>query len=105
MRVLAFIGIVIAMLSPLAFAQPAGVNRVLRSMDFEERGLGNSESLPMHWSKARGPTLPAYVNGYLTTDRAHSGKYSFRFDLNGGSLIYQYDPGQIKVMAGAHYRV
>jgi hypothetical protein len=86
-------------------AQPAIVNRVLRSIDFEERGLGNNESLPMHWSKARGPTLPFYVNGYLTTDRAHSGKYSFRFDLNGGSLIYRYDPGQIKVMVGAHYRV
>lgn len=105
MRAPRFIAILCLILSSLAFAQPAEVNRVLRSIDFEERGLGNNESLPMHWSKAVGPTLPPYVNGYLTTDRAHSGKYSFRFDLNGGSLIYRYDPGQIKVMAGAHYRV
>ena len=105
MRFWMFIAVVLAMLSSAALAQPAGVNRVLRSIDFEERGLGNNEALPMHWSKATGPMLPAYVNGYLTTDRAHTGKYSFRFDLNGGSLIYQYDPGQIKVMVGAHYRV
>ena len=34
-----------------------------------------------------------------------SGSHSFRFDLNGGSLIYRYDPKAIKVKAGAHYRV
>lgn len=105
MRFLALIAILLAAFPRLALAQPADVNRVLRTINFEERSLGNPEALPMHWSKAAGPTLPFYVNGYLTSDRAHSGKYSFRFDLNGGSLIYRYDPGQIKVMAGAHYRV
>lgn len=90
---------------PLLAARAAQVSRVLRTIDFEERAMGNDEPLPMHWTKERGPTLPFYVNGRLTTDRAHSGKYSFRFDLNGGSLIYRYDPGQIKVMVGAHYRV
>src|SRR5690606_18299209 len=29
----------------------------------------------------------------------------FRFDLNGGGLVYRYDSGQIPVQAGAHYRV
>jgi len=43
--------------------------------------------------------------GFLSTDRAHSGQYSFRFDLNGGSLIYRYDPMQIPVLVGARYRV
>src|SRR5690242_17952200 len=59
----------------------------------------------MNWSKVTGANLPHYVNGRLATDRAHGGRYSFRFDLNGGSLIYRYDPGQIKVMRGAHYKV
>src|SRR3954470_18524 len=86
-------------------AQPAEVRRVIRTFDFEERRLGNAEDLPMHWSKVEGSGLPHYVNGRLSTDRARSGQYSFRFDLNGGSLIYRYDAGQIHVQPGAHYRV
>jgi hypothetical protein len=88
-----------------SFAQPSAVSRTLRSIDFEERKLGNVEDLPMHWLKVEGAGLPHYVNGRLSTDRARSGDYSFRFDLNGGSLIYRYDPRQIPVQAGAHYRV
>ncbi len=88
-----------------ALAQPAEVNRVLRNFNFEEKQLGNLEDLPMHWNKVEGPGLPHYVNGRLATDRARSGKYSFRFDLNGGSLIYRYDAGQINVQPGAHYHI
>src|ERR1700722_8681595 len=86
-------------------AAPPDLSRVLKSIDFEERRLGNREDLPMHWIKVEGPGLPHYVNGQLADDRAHGGSYSFRFDLNGGSLIYRYDPHQIPVQAGAHYRL
>jgi hypothetical protein len=86
-------------------AQPAPVTRVLRTFDFEERRLGNAEELPMHWRKVEGDGLPHYVNGQLATDRARSGQYSFRFDLNGGGLVYRYPAGLIKAQAGAHYRV
>src|SRR5689334_8063476 len=88
-----------------AGAQPAEVKRVLRTFDFEERRLGNSEELPMHWVKVEGPGLPHYVNGRLATDSPRSGTYSFRFDLNGGSLVYRYEAGHVRVQRGAHYRV
>jgi hypothetical protein len=97
--------ILLAVLAPGAVAQPAQVSRVLRTLDFEERRLGNAEDLPMHFSKAEGPGLPHYVNGRLATDVARSGRYAFRLDLNGGSLVYRYDAGRIRVAAGAHYRV
>src|SRR3954467_8507357 len=84
-RFLAFI--VIAILAPRVLAQPAEVSRVLHTFDFEERRLGNAEDLPMHWSKVTGAGLPHYVNGRLSTDRARSGQYSFRLDLNGGALL------------------
>ncbi len=80
-------------------------DRVLRMFDFEERQLGNDEDVPMHWEKVDGPDLPHYVAGTLTTDRHRSGRYSFRMDLDGGSCIYRYPPGLIKVQTGAHYRV
>lgn len=85
--------------------EPRPASRGLKLIDFEERKLGNNEDLPMHWIKISGAGLPHYVNGYLASDRAHSGQYSFRFDLNGGSLVYRYDPTQIPIMAGAKYHV
>ena len=89
----------------VAAAQPAQVKRVLRTFDFEERRLGNNEELPMHWAKVAGPGLPHYVNGRLSSDSPRGGQYCFRFDLNGGSLIYRYGAGHINVQRGAHYRV
>lgn len=89
----------------IAFAQPPEVKRVLRTIDFEERRLGNQEDLPMYWEKVEGKGLPHYVNGRLTTDSARSGTHSFRFDLNGGGLRYRYGPDRIAVQQGAHYRV
>src|SRR5687768_1984949 len=88
-----------------AIAQPADVKRVLRTFDFEERRLGNPEDLPMHWLKVAGPGLPHYVNGKLATDLARGGQYSFRFELNGGGLVYRYAPDQIRITTGAHYRI
>jgi NPCBM-associated, NEW3 domain of alpha-galactosidase len=94
--------LILCLLTAAAAAQP---NRVLKTIDFEERQLGNNEDLPMHWIKISGAGLPHYVNGYLSNDRAHSGQYSFRFDLNGGSLVYRYDPMQLPVLVGARYHV
>jgi hypothetical protein len=88
-----------------ALAQPPEVKRVLHTFDFEERRLGNKESLPMFWEKVQGPGLPHYVNGRLAEGVARSGTHSFRFDLNGGGLAYRYAPGRIRVQPGAHYRV
>jgi hypothetical protein len=103
-RLLVFIVAVIA-LAPVVRAQPVGVSRVLSTFDFEERRLGNVEDLPMHWTKVDGPGLPHYVNGRLSSDLARGGKYSFKFELNGGGLVYRYPAGQIRVQTGAHYRV
>jgi hypothetical protein len=86
-------------------AAPPEVNRVLSTFDFEERRLGNDEELPMYWEKVEGAPFPHYVNARLSTDRARSGKYSFRFELNGGSLLYRYPAGRIPVQSGSHYRV
>src|SRR4051812_16287997 len=105
MRCLGLIPIFVMLLASQAYSQPANVNRTLSTFDFEERRLGNDEDLPMNWVKVDGDNLPHYVNGQLASDRAHSGKYSFRFDLNGGSLVYRYPSGKIRVQSGAHYRV
>ncbi|HEV7298082.1 MAG TPA: hypothetical protein VGN72_01870 [Tepidisphaeraceae bacterium] len=97
--------ILLLSLASLAHGQTTDARRVLRSFDFEERQLGNVEPLPMNWVKVEGDAQPHYVNGQLASDRARSGKYSFRYDLNGGSLVYRYESGRIKIERDAHYRV
>ena len=97
--------ILLMLLTLPGFARAVEVSRVLKTFDFEERSLGNDETLPMHWVKLTGQGLPHYVNGQLSTDRHRSGNYSFRFDLNGGSLIYRYGAGLIGVQRGAHYHI
>src|SRR5688572_11024663 len=106
MRFLALI-LCLAPLLLLAGAAPVGreAERVLRMIDFEERRLGNPEELPMHWGKIEGAGYPHYVDGFLSRERARSGTYGFKLELNGGSLAYRYDAGRVKVRPRSHYRV
>lgn len=90
---------------------------MVRFFDFDERRLGNREDLPMFWVKKTGPGLPHYVRGRLVQGVGRSSNFSFRFDLNGGSVVYVFDPaaakaaqqsdlpGPIAVVHGATYRV
>jgi hypothetical protein len=105
MRPLAVYLLLVGALAAIAGAQPAAVTRTLRTIDFEERRMGNVEDVPMNWVKLEGSGLPHYVNARLVNDLARSGDTSFRFDLNGGSLVYRYSAGHIPVQRGAHYRV
>jgi hypothetical protein len=97
--------VVVALCFACSLARGVEVSRVLKTFDFEERRLGNQGDLPIGWMKVAGPGLPHYVNGKLANDRHRSGEYSFRFDLNGGGLIYRYPARLIKVQRGARYRV
>jgi hypothetical protein len=97
--------IVVLLLACTSARAGVEVSRTLKTFDFEERRLGNQGDLPIGWMKATGPGLPHYVNGKLANDRHRSGDYSFRFDLNGGGLIYRYPAKLLKVQRGARYRV
>ena len=88
----------------LSAAAPAH-GRLFRGFDFEERQLGNDEDVPMNWAKVEAIDFPHYVVGQLTTDRARSGRYSFRMNLDGGSCAYQYDERRLPVAVGGHYRL
>ena len=83
---------------------PSDSKRLLKSFTFEERPLGNNEDQPMNWEKIDGVDFPHYVKGRLTSDRHHSGSYSFRMDLDAASCIYRYQPGLLKIQTGTHYR-
>ena len=42
-------------------------SREVANFDFEERALGNFESVPMYWSKLVGRGYPAYATGRFDT--------------------------------------
>lgn len=97
--------ILLAVLGSGTFLRAAEVTRTLKSFDFEERRLGNASDIPMGWTKVSGPGLPHYLKGRLASDRKHGGEYSFRFDLDGGGLVYRYGTGLLQAQMGARYRV
>ncbi|MEM6314812.1 MAG: hypothetical protein AAF743_12030, partial [Planctomycetota bacterium] len=103
MRTLALI--VVLCCAPLAEAS----ERVLRVFDFEERSLGNRERVPIGWRRVVGAGFPHYVQGKLqrTTQQAPAlrGDWSFRMDLDGGSVAYRLDPHLLTVKPGVRYRV
>ena len=101
--------LLLILLSLLSLLTPgvarADEGRILHRFDFEERDDGNYESTPMHWARVVGPGLPHWCLGRLSADAAHAGRYSFRLDLNGGSVLYRLAPGVLEVRPDAHYRV
>lgn len=106
MRVLAGLFIILFSFPAVAAVElTSDQTRVIKAFDFEERDLGNVEETPMNWLKVEGPGMPHYVNGRLSSDRAATGKYAFRFDLNGGSLLYRYPSGKIKAHPHANYHL
>jgi hypothetical protein len=99
-----FFSLFAMLVQPAFAAAPKDTSRILHTFNFEEREQGNDEDQPMHWDKLESIDMPHYVRGRLTTDRHRNGKYSFRMDLDGGSCIYRYQPGLLRVQPNAHYR-
>ncbi|HQY88612.1 MAG TPA: hypothetical protein PK402_08130, partial [Tepidisphaeraceae bacterium] len=78
---------------------------MLELFDFEDPIHGNLEDDPMGWRKLEGPGLPHYLNGKFDQSVKASGQYSYRLDLDGGSLIYRHPAGRVPVRANGLYRV
>jgi hypothetical protein len=77
--------------------------RIVHRFDFEERKLGNFESMPMHWFRVEAPGYPNYTDIGFDNSVAASEQHSLKLQLNGGSAGVYLEPGVIPVTAGAHY--
>ena len=71
---------------------------VIKTFDFDERPRGNYGSTPMYWDRMGGEGLPRYSAGQLDDDIGHTAPPSFRFDLQGGSIIYEYGLNDLTVL-------
>jgi hypothetical protein len=80
-------------------------SRILKTFDFEEKSLGNYDSVPMFFNKVAGRGFPLYTGGRFDTTVFRSSGTSFRLDLDGGSVAYRLSPGKLPLNPNADYYI
>ncbi|GMV96073.1 MAG: hypothetical protein AMXMBFR83_04420 [Phycisphaerae bacterium] len=79
--------------------------RIVKHFDFNETPLGNYESTPMFWRRRAGAGFSLFLEGKFDYQVYHTAAPSFRLDLDGGSLAYEYLGGDIAVRTHSDYLV
>lgn len=80
-------------------------HRIVKSFDFDERGLGNFESVAMNWLPIEGPAYRRFLEARFDETVGHLAPPSFLLALQGGSLASQYFAKDVSVRAGSEYRL
>ncbi len=84
---------------------PGAGERVVKRFDFDERPLGNLESIPMLWRKHRAVGFPDYASGHLDESMGHEAAPSFYVELDGRSCAYTYTGFDITIEPRSDYRL
>ncbi|MEE8171128.1 MAG: hypothetical protein V3T70_11335, partial [Phycisphaerae bacterium] len=96
---------------PFAQAAPPDLDsaeyagRVVKTFDFDERSLGNFETIPMHWAMHRAPGFPKYLKAEFDEAVGRAAPPSFRLELLGGSVAATYEGRDVPVHPGSDYRI
>ena len=85
--------------------EPISGRRIIKHFDFDERPLNNLGTVPLYWRPWRADGFPLYLEGAFDTNEGHHSPPSFRLDLDGGSIAYQYEGNDIAVRANSDYLV
>jgi hypothetical protein len=86
-------------------AETANPRHVLKRFDFDERGLGNVEDVPMYWLQRIGANLPHYNIGTFDRSVGHDAPPSFRLTAITESVAFTYSKNDIPVEPGNRYLV
>lgn len=101
----AAVGPVFAEESADSAASGLSTRRIVHRYDFDERKLGNFESMPMHWFRIHRDGYPRYSNMGFDKSHVTTGEYAFRIEPNGGSAGVVLEPGALAAMPDADYLV
>jgi hypothetical protein len=89
--------------------QPAGgysdLYRRAKTFDFDERPLGNYEDTPMFWQRLEGPGLPRFSDARFDDAVGHAAAPSFRFDLAGENIGYEYAHPDLTISPESDYLI
>jgi hypothetical protein len=80
-------------------------DRSVKVFDFDERKLGNFESMPRHWRPLTGPGRPRFLEAGFDHSIGHGAAPSFKLPADGGSVAAQYAARDIHVHPGCDYEV
>ncbi len=96
--------------NPRTQHRPVTLHRLVRHFDFEEAEHA-PHRMPMHWYRfatdegAAAHGFPPFGQMHLTNEEAYSGRWSFAFELDGGSLAARVPTAVIPIMPMADYAV
>lgn len=85
--------------------EPISGRRIIKHFDFDERALNNLGTVPLFWRPVRAEGFPLYLEGHFDEQVGHASPPSFRLDLDGGSIAYQYEGNDIAVRPNSDYLV
>ncbi len=80
-------------------------HRVIHAFDFNERPLGNLETIPMYWAPFRGKGFPFFADGSFDERVGHDASPSFRLACSGRNVCFLYQGAQTRVRPNSTYRV
>ena len=82
------------------------LSRILRRFDFEEAERA-PYTMPLKFYRYVAPDqgFPPFGGMELTDEVAHEGRWSFRFELDGGSLSARVPTAVLPVLPGSDYAV
>lgn len=92
--------------SPIVAARRAAMeSRVTKRFDFDERKLGNFETMPMNWRQLVEPGYPRFLEPRIDESIGHDAAPSFQFQLTNGNLGAYYLARDIAVDPSSAYRI
>lgn len=85
--------------------EPISGRRIIKHFDFNERAMQNLGTVPLNWRPVRAEGFPLYLEGEFDWTQGHGSPPSFRLNLDGGSIAYQYEGNDIAVRPNSDYLV
>ncbi len=85
--------------------RPPLLRRVVHRFDFDERELGNYESVPMHWTRVQGAQFPGFSLGAFDADVGRTAPPSFRLGTDGRNVGLWYHGPATEVRPNSEYLI
>lgn len=80
-------------------------DRLTKEFDFDERAIGNYESMPAGWRQLNAIRYPRFLEPKFDMNVGHDAPPSFMLPLTGGSLACYYLAGDISIHPDCDYEI
>lgn len=85
--------------------RPPHLRRVVHRFDFDERRLGNYETVPMHWTRLEGKQFPGFAEGNFDRQVGRSAPPSLHLGADGRNVGLWYHGPATEVRPNSEYLI